>query len=644
VNEQDLIAKDIHAYLDRNQRKEILRFLTCGSVDDGKSTLIGRLLYDSKTLYEDQLENLKKDSSKRSSAGGEIDYSLLVDGLEAEREQGITIDVAYRYFSTPKRKFIIADTPGHEQYTRNMATGASTANLAVILIDARQGVLPQTRRHSFITSLLGIKHIVVAINKMDLVDFSEEVYEKIRADYTDFSAKLPVRDVKFIPISALKGDNVVAPSENTPWYHGGPLLDYLETVHIASDRNLIDLRYPVQYVIRPDLTFRGFAGTLASGIVRKGDEVMSLPAGRRSKVKSIVTWEGEIPEAFAGQSVTLTLEDEIDVSRGDMLVHPRNLPHRVAQFEAMVVWMSPETMRVGKSYLIKHASQYVPGEPVDCFYRIDVNTLHRQKGGEGLELNEIGRIAFSLTRPIYFDPYERNRQTGSFIIIDRTSNVTLGAGMIIDREPNELIVSKKAEERRKPGVVVHPSTVTPEAREKRLGHKAAVVWLTGLPKAGKSTLAFALEKKLYELGCACHVLDGGNLRQGLARDLGFTADDRSENSRRASEVAKLFTDAGLVTLAAFTSPYAADRDAARATVGAARFLEVYLSTPVDVCAQRDPTTYAKARSGELRNFTGVSAPYEAPANADLVLSHEFSVDVCVDKVVALLKAKGVIRG
>jgi bifunctional enzyme CysN/CysC len=643
ASEEQLIATDIHAYLARNQKKEILRFLTCGSVDDGKSTLIGRLLFDSKTVYEDQLAALKTDSARRSSASGEMDYSLLVDGLQAEREQGITIDVAYRYFSTPKRKFIIADTPGHEQYTRNMVTGASTANLAIILIDARQGVLPQTRRHSFIASLLGIKHIVVAINKMDIVDYSEEVFERIKAEYTEFSSRLEAVDVKFIPMSALKGDNVVAPSANMPWYQGGPLLDYLETVHIAGDRNMIDMRFPVQYVLRPNQDFRGLSGTVASGVIRKGDEVMVLPSGRRSRVERIVTQDGDLDEAFPPQAVTVLLADDVDVSRGDMLVHVRNVPHRERTFEAMVVWMSPEPMRFGRSYVVKHTTNLLYGEPTEGLYRYDINSLKRVPSPEQLELNEIGRVAFSLNRPIFFDAYSRNKGTGSFVIVDRATNITVGAGMILDRQPNELVVAKTSKDQAA-GLKKHSSVVGGEERARKLGHEAAVVWLTGLPRAGKTTISQALERRLFDLGVLPYVLDGENMRLGLSRDLGFTADDRSENSRRAAEVAKLVSDAGLVVLAALTSPYASDRESAKTVVGKQRFVEVHLSAPVNVCEGRDPELYARAKSGAIKNFTGVTAPYEEPASADLVLpTHELSVDVCVDRIVELLRAKNLIR-
>ena len=638
--EADLIRQDIHLYLEQHQKKDLLRFLTAGSVDDGKSTLIGRLLYDSHTVYDDQLAALKRDSAKKSSAGGEIDYSLLVDGLQSEREQGITIDVAYRYFATPRRKFIIADTPGHEQYTRNMATGASTCNLAVILMDARTGVLPQTRRHSFIAALLGIKHLVIAVNKMDLVDWSQEVFEKIREDYTDFATKLDVSDIHFIPLSALQGDNVVVKSLEMPWHAGPPLLGYLETVHIASDRNFIDLRFPVQYVVRPHLNFRGFCGTVTSGVIRKGDPVLVLPAGRTSRVKSIVTHAGELDEAFPPLAVTLTLEDEVDVGRGNMLVHPRNLPHRETNFEAMVVWMNDAPLRPGKNYLIKHTTHVVPGEVVACDYRIDVNTLHRVPAA-GLALNEIGRVTFTLTRPIFFDPYVRNRGTGAFVVIDRQTNATLGAGMILDRQPSELSVSKTARELAKPQPRAVRSQVGSAEREQQFGHKAVVVWLTGLPKSGKSTVAFALEKRLFVLGCKAFVLDGYDLRQGLSRDLGFTADDRSENSRRAAEVARLAVDAGYIVVANFVSPYTSDRVTARDTIGAARYVEVYVNTPLDICAGRDQALFAKARSGEIKNFTGISAPYEPPAQPDLVLSaHQLTTDQAVDRVIQLLQQKG----
>ena len=642
--ESELIASDIDAYLAQHERKELLRFLTAGSVDDGKSTLIGRLLHDTKMVYEDQLAAVKRDSAKKGSAGGELDLSLLTDGLKAEREQGITIDVAYRYFSTAKRKFIIADTPGHEQYTRNMATGASTCNLAILLIDARHGVSQQTRRHSFIVSLLGIKHVLVAVNKMDVVDYSQEVFEKIKADFADFAAKLEMGDLHFIPLSALKGDNVVEPSRNMPWYQGGTVMHHLENVHIASDRNLIDLRFPVQYVVRPDLNFRGFCGTLASGIVRKGDEVMALPSGRKSKVARIVTYDGDLDEAFAPQSVTLTLEDEVDVSRGDMLVHPGNVPRVDRTFEAMMVWMAAEPLVPGKQYLIKQTTKMTTGVVSTLRYRVDVNTLHRQDAPV-LNMNEVGRVTMTLSQPIAFDPYPRNRSTGAFIVIDRMSNNTVGAGMIIDRDlgkayTDDLWTSRSQDE----GLHEQFSQVTGQERKARFGQQPATLLLTGLTGAGKTTIAYALERRLFEAGRAATVLDGENMRLGISRDLGFTARERSENLRRSAEVAKLMNEAGLIAIAAFLAPNEETRLKVRDVIGADRFVEIYLSAPVEVCRQREKTgIYARADSGEIIEFPGVSAPYDVPKSPDLVLpTHEISVKECVDRIMKLLEQKQIL--
>ncbi|MBU0677404.1 MAG: sulfate adenylyltransferase subunit CysN [Verrucomicrobia bacterium] len=635
---------DVAAYLRKHERKDLLRLLTCGSVDDGKSTLIGRLLYDSKMIYEDQLAAVKRDSVTHGTTGTDFDPALLTDGLKAEREQGITIDVAYRYFSTEKRKFIIADTPGHEQYTRNMATGASTSDLAIVLIDARNGVMTQTKRHSFIASLLGIKHIVVAINKMDLVGWSEDVLKKIIDDYNNFAAKLEIADIHFIPMSALKGDNVVDRSENMPWYQGAPLLPYLESVNIASDRNLIDLRFPVQYVLRPNLDFRGYCGTVASGIIRKGDEVMVLPSGQRSRVKSIVTFDGEVDEAFPPMAVTVTLQDERDVSRGDMLVHVQNVPHIGRDFEAMMVWMHEDTLKPGRPYLLKHATNSVPCE-ISCLrYKIDVNTLHRQKADD-LQLNEIGRGAIHLHRPLAYDAYVRSKECGSFVIIDRLSNVTVGAGMILERDPNELVADRTpADEPKSEHIRTHKSNVTPAERRKKLGHEPATVWLTGLPKSGKSTIAYALEKRLFESGCLAHVLDGENMRLEVSRDLGFSANDRAENIRRSAGVARICNEAGLITIAAFVSPYAADRAKARKTVGSKRFVEVFVNTPLEICEARDQDKlYEKAREGEIPLFSGVSAPYEEPENPDLTLdAGHLSVEECVDAILAELHSRKLI--
>jgi len=642
-HQSELIEKDIDAYLAQHEQKELLRFLTCGSVDDGKSTLIGRLLYDSKMIYEDQLAAIQRDSKTHGAAGGNFDPALLTDGLKEEREQGITIDVAYRYFSTAKRKFIIADTPGHVQYTRNMATGASTADLSIILVDARHGVMEQTKRHSFIASLLGIRHVLVAINKMDLVDFSKDVYEKICNEYRDFARRLDLPDLHFIPISALNGDNVVDPSEHTPWYDGGTLMHFLENVYIGSDRNLQDFRMPVQYVNRPHLDFRGFCGTIGSGIVRQGDEIMVLPSRQKSRVKSIVTFDGDLEEAFAPLAVTLTLEDEIDCSRGDMIVRPGNTPEVSNKFDAMVVWMAEDALKPGKQYLFKTTTKNVTGVINSLRYRVDVNTMHRS-AAPVLNLNEIGRCSITLNQPICYDGYRRNRSTGSFIIVDRITNATVAAGMIRgqsseedsqpvwDREPTSERLTSKI------------SNVTATDREARFGQKPTTILLTGLSGAGKSTTAYALERRLFDEGRAATVLDGQNMRLGISKDLGFTAEERSENLRRSSEVAKLLNDAGLVCICAFVAPREDVRQKAAHVVGEDHFFVVHLSAPVEVCRERDVEgLYGAADSGEVANFPGVSSPYEEPANADLVLpTHELSTEQCVQQIMDLLNQRGVL--
>jgi bifunctional enzyme CysN/CysC len=629
---------DINAYLQRHQDKELLRLLTCGSVDDGKSTLIGRLLHDTQQIYEDQLAAIRRDSVRQGTTGGAVDLALVTDGLRAEREQGITIDVAYRYFSTDRRKFIIADCPGHEQYTRNMATGASNCHLAIILIDARHGVMPQTRRHSFICALLGIKHLVVAINKMDLVGHDEAVFTRIRRDYTEFVALLDIHDVVFVPMSALTGENVVTPGASMPWYAGPPLLAHLEAVHIASDYNLEHLRLPVQLVQRPSHEFRGFAGTIASGVLRRGDEVLALPSGARSRVARIVTFDGELEVAETPMAVTVTLTDEIDVSRGDTLVHPDDLPCVGDEVDATVVWLSEKPLTPGRTYLLKQTTRTVPGELAALHHAVDVNTLARRPA-QALAMNEVGRVTLALHRPIAYDPYRSNRATGAFILIDRSTNATVGAGMLLER--SELQFDRVAA----PEDIPLPASAVGQAeREGRLGQRGLTLLLTGLPASGKATLAYALERRLFDLGKTAVVLYGPTMRRSLSRDLGYSVDDRSENLRRSAEVARLMNAAGMLCICAFVAPHRAVRARVRQLLGEGRSLEVYLSAPIDVCRKRDRTgTYAQADRGELRAFPGVSAPYEPPEAADLVLpTHELEVDECVDRVLALLEQRGAL--
>ena len=631
-HQSELISEDILAYLAQHERKELLRFLTCGNVDDGKSTLIGRLLHDSKMIYEDHLEAITRDSKKSGTTGEEVDLALLVDGLQAEREQGITIDVAYRYFSTAKRKFIIADTPGHEQYTRNMATGASTCDLAIILVDARYGVQTQTRRHSYIASLLGIKHIVVAVNKMDLKGFDEQVFEDIKTDYLAFAEaiELTPSSLHFVPMSALKGDNVVNRSERSPWYTGPALMEILETVEVSADRNFTDLRFPVQYVNRPNLNFRGFAGTLASGVVHKGDEVVVLPSNKRSRVKSIVTYEGELENAGPGQAVTLTMEDEIDISRGDLLVHADNVPAVADQFDAMLVWMAEEPMLPGKKYDIKRATSYVPGSITGITHKVDVNTLERG-GASALQLNEIGRVKVALDSAIALDGYGSNRTTGAFIVIDRLTNGTVGAGMII--APPVLPHGGSGQH----GSQAHVSTVE---RAQRFGQQPATVLFSGLSGAGKSTLAYAVERKLFDLGRAVYVLDGQNLRHDLNKGLPQDRAGRTENWRRAAHVARQFNEAGLLTLAAFVAPDAEGREQAKTLIGADRLITVYVQASPSVCRERDPQGLYAA-DGD--NIPGESFPYDVPLNADLVIDTQSTdVDAAVRQVLEVLRQRGAI--
>jgi len=608
-------------------------------VDDGKSTLIGRLLHDARGIYEDQLASVRQAS--RKSGQQDIDFALLTDGLKAEREQRITIDVAYRHFSTPRRRFIIADTPGHEQYTRNMVTGASTANLAIILIDARNGVLTQSKRHGFIATLLGIPHIIVAINKMDLVDYDQEVFERLRQEYSEFAARFTTRDLTFIPISALRGDNVVQHSQQTPWYDGPTLLTQLETVHIASDNNLIDLRFPVQYVLRPHGDFRGYCGTVASGVLRVGEEVVVLPAGKVTRVSRILGPDGDLAFAYPPQSVTVCLEENVDISRGDMISHPGNLPWVAHEVEAICIWMHDEPLRRDSPYLIKHTTQTVRGHCTEVNFRIDPNTLHRQSA-ETLQLNEIGRLRLRLFKPLFCDEYQRNRQTGGFIIIDPVHHFTVAAGLIIDR-------SHHYESPRVQATAAHltyqTGKVSTAERATLLNQQPATLWLTGLSGSGKSTLAYALEQRLIAAGHPCVVLDGDNIRHGLNRDLGFSPEDRQENIRRIAEVAKLFNEAGLIVITSFISPYRAHRQQAREIIGDDRFIEALVAAPLEECERRDPKgLYAKARAGVLPDFTGISSPYEEPEHPDLQLdtAHQ-SVDALLDKLWEYLIGRNVLR-
>jgi len=632
-HQSDLISTDINAYLAQHERKELLRLLTCGSVDDGKSTLIGRLLHDSKMIYEDQLAAIEADSVKSGTTGGNIDLALLVDGLQAEREQGITIDVAYRYFSTAKRKFIIADTPGHEQYTRNMATGASTCDLAIILIDARHGVQVQTRRHSFIASLLGIKHIIVAVNKMDLVDFSESVFNEIKADYLKFSEKLDPASFHFIPLSALTGDNVVNPSEHTPWYDGGALMPLLESIEIAGDKNYYDFRFPVQYVNRPNLNFRGFCGTVASGVIRKGDEITVLPSNKTSRIKSIVTYDEELELAHAAMAVTLTLEDEIDVSRGDILAHPENVTASDTRFDATVVWMAETPLLPGKVFDFKLGSKTVSGSLNTIHSRIDVNTLEKHPA-PGLESNEIGLTEINLDETVCFDSYKDNRATGSFIILDRLSNVTVGAGMI------DCVQQPRRTRSESSNIIV-----TKEERAARYGQKPATIMFVGVSGSGKSTLAHGLERRLFDRGHVSNVLDGKTMRLGISKDLAHDAEGRAENLRRSAHIARFLNDSGVICCASFVAPNADSREHAIRVIGKDNCYIIYLNPPMEVCIQRDPSgLYAAAEGTESSNIPGLSFPYSVPEVVHLELdTAALSANECLEKVLRLMREKEIIQ-
>jgi bifunctional enzyme CysN/CysC len=625
AHQSALIAEDIESYLRSHEAKGLLRFITCGSVDDGKSTLIGRLLYDSKMIFDDQLSALAGDSKKFGTTGGELDLALLVDGLAAEREQGITIDVAYRFFSTDRRKFIVADTPGHEQYTRNMATGASTADLAIVIIDARKGILTQTRRHSLIASLLGVRHIVLAVNKMDMVIYDESVFRKIEKDYTAFAATFGFKEIQAIPVSALRGDNATTLSANTPWYKGPCLLEYLETVEIGGQDAKLPFRMPVQWVNRPNADFRGFAGRIASGAVAPGTRVKILPSGKISSVARIVTYDGDLEKSFSGQSVTLTLADEVDISRGDVIT-AADAPCEIAdQFETRIIWMSEKPMVASRQYLLQSGTSHSICTPAKPKYRIDMHTLEHE-ACKTLAMNEIGVCDIALDRKIAFEPYQDNRTLGAFILIDRLTHETVAAGMITHSL------------RRSQNVHLQDLSVDQAARAAIKGQKPCTIWMTGLSGAGKSTIANAVEKKLNALGKHTVLLDGDNLRHGLNKDLGFTEQDRAENIRRVAEVAKLMMEAGLIALVSFISPFRAERKMARELIGSDRFIEVFVDTPLQEAEARDVKgLYKKARAGQIPNFTGISSPYEAPENPELRLETvEQSPEELAEEILAFL--------
>ena len=632
MHQSDLISSDIDAYLKAHENKSLLRFITCGSVDDGKSTLIGRLLYESKMIFEDQLTALEQDSKKVGTQGENIDFALLVDGLAAEREQGITIDVAYRFFATEHRKFIVADTPGHEQYTRNMATGASTADLAVLLIDARQGVLTQTKRHAFIASQLGVRHIVLAVNKMDLVDYSEKVFNEIVDDFKTFADQLDIPNLHAIPVSALAGDNVVDGSRYMPWYEGPSLLGYLEGVDVEAEETSLPFRMPVQWVNRPDLDFRGYAGRVAGGIVRPGDDVRVLPSGKQSKIARIVTMDSDLDEAVSGQSVTLTLTDEIDISRGDVIATSETPPEISDQFDTTIIWLSEEPMLPGRSYRMKTSSRLVSATVNAPKHKTDVNTLQKLPA-KTLQLNEIGNCTLAVDRPIAFDSYNENRQTGSFILIDRMTNNTVGMGMI------------NFPLRRAANIHWQNLDINKAANAEQKGQSPAVLWFTGLSGSGKSTIANEVQRRLFASGRHSFILDGDNVRHGLNRDLGFTDADRVENIRRVAEVSKLMVDAGLITLVSFISPFRAERDLARNLMEEGEFIEIFVNTPLSVAESRDPKgLYKKARAGNLRNFTGIDSPYEAPENPEIEINtDDMSLEDAAERVINGLIERGIIE-
>ncbi len=629
MSERDVISSDINAYIASQAVKDTLRFITCGSVDDGKSTLIGRLLYESKMIFEDQLSDLLKDSSKYGTQGDEIDFALLVDGLAAEREQGITIDVAYRFFTTDKRKFIVADTPGHQQYTRNMATGASTASLAILMIDARKGILEQTRRHAFICSLIGIKQIVLAINKLDLVDYSQSVYNQISSDFDLIQKEYMKFDqVQAIPLSALKGDNIIDQSRNTPWYRGPTLINWLETVKIKQRKNA-SLRLPIQYVLRPNLDYRGYAGRVASGIVKTGQKVKILPSGTETFIEEITTMNGTLDEANEGSSIAVTLTDEVDLSRGDVIVEASQPAELSDQFRVNIFWMHEQEMIPGRAYIMKFEGGLANAIIAKPRYKINVNNYQRLPA-DILELNDIGSCNISLDRNIAFDPYEENRTMGSFILIDRESNATVGAGII------------RYALRRASNIHWQSLEINKQARAEAKSQTPCVLWFTGLSGSGKSTIANFVEKKLHANLRHTMLLDGDNVRHGLNRDLGFTEQDRVENIRRIAEVSKLMVEAGLITLVSFISPFASERDSARQSLSNGEFIEVYVKTSLAEAEKRDVKgLYAKARSGQLENFTGIDSPYEEPQNPDIIVETEkHTAEECADQIISYIKKRG----
>ena len=629
---KELIQKDINKYLEIHENKDMLRLITCGSVDDGKSTLIGRLLYEAQSLTEDQLQAVESDSKKHGTQGETIDFALLVDGLAAEREQGITIDVAYRYFNTDKRKFIVADTPGHEQYTRNMITGASDADTAIVLVDARRGVVTQTKRHAYLASMMGIRNIVLAINKMDLVKYAESTFKEIVDSFNEFSDKIDVDDITAIPLSALVGDNITERSTNMPWYHGTTLLSYLETVQVDQEVALNKpFRLPVQWVNRPNLDFRGFAGTVVSGTVKTGDAIRVQPSGKTSSVERIVTHDGDLETAVAGQAVTLTLKDQIDISRGDIISTTNTPASSANQFESTIVWMSEDPMLPGRQYILKCATSTSTATITDIKHKININTLE-QIATKNLEMNNIGNCNINLDKQIAFDDYEDNRATGSFILIDRLTNETVGAGTL-----NFAL-------RRSQNIHMQAVDVDKQLRSGLKAQKSCVLWFTGLSGSGKSTIANIVERKLANEGRHTYLLDGDNVRHGLNKDLGFTDADRVENIRRIGEVARLMVDSGLIVLTAFISPFRAERQMARSLLEEDEFLEVFVETPLSVAEERDPKgLYKKARSGDLKNFTGIDSPYEQPKSPEILVdTSNLSAEQCAEQIIRILRERDVI--